>query len=62
MNVSIDAELCTGCEVCVSIAPDLFEMQEDKAIVKSAGIDASQADQCKEAAESCPVEAIKIEE
>lgn len=62
MKIRIDEELCTGCGLCINVAADLFDMPGDKAIVKSPEVDASQADLCKEAVESCPVEAIKIEE
>lgn len=62
MKVSVDPELCTGCELCVSSSPDLFEMQGDKAVVKSAEVDAAHADECKETAQNCPVEAIIVTE
>lgn len=61
MKVTVDAELCTGCEICVSSSPDIFEMKEDKAVPKKAEVDPSLEAQCKETAESCPVEAIKVE-
>lgn len=61
MKVTIDAELCTGCELCVSTSPDLFAMKEDKAVLVSAEIDPSKENECKETAQICPVEAIKVE-
>ena len=62
MKVTVDAELCTGCELCVSSAPEIFEMQGDKAVPKSSDVTDSLIDTCKDATQSCPVEAIKIEE
>lgn len=58
MKVSINAELCTGCGLCVDSCPDAFEMQDDKAVVKSADVAEDAADCTKEAAGNCPVEAI----
>lgn len=57
--VSVDKETCIGCGACAATCPDVFEMNdENKAQVKS---DANKdADCVKEAAESCPVDAIKI--
>ena len=55
MPIKIDKEKCIGCGLCVSICEDVFEMKEDKAIVK-----AQKKTPCvKEAIESCPVKAIK---
>ncbi len=58
MKIRVDAEKCIGCQLCVQIAPDLFEMAEDKAIVKSETVPEGQEDNCKQAVEQCPVEAI----
>ncbi len=54
----IDEDLCEGCESCVELCPETFEMQGDKAIVIG---DCSACD-CEEAAGVCPVEAISIED
>lgn len=47
---------CIGCGACVSIAPEVFELKDGKARVKKQKIDAK----VKEAADSCPVDAIKL--
>ncbi len=57
MPVIIDEDACMGCESCVEICPDVFEMNDagDKAIVKDADVDA----ECiEEAIDACPAEAI----
>jgi ferredoxin len=58
----IDAELCTGCELCVSSCPDLFEMAGDIAKTKADIVPDAAMDCARQAAEDCPAVAIKIEE
>ncbi len=62
MKVSVDEDLCTGCELCVETCPDVFEMSEDVARVKVESIPDDAQDCTRQAAEECPVEAIIIEE
>ncbi len=62
MRVQVDAEKCIGCQLCVQVAPDLFDMAEDKAVVKSEDVSEDQQDNCRQASEQCPVEAIPIQE
>ncbi|QWR77323.1 ferredoxin [Candidatus Magnetomonas plexicatena] len=58
-NPVVDQDLCTGCETCVSLCPDVFEMQGDKAFAANPG--KCDACDCQEAMDTCPVEAIKWE-
>lgn len=60
MKVSIDADSCTGCELCVQTCPDVFDMGDDVAIVKTAEVPAGCEDDVQEAADSCPVECITV--
>jgi len=54
--VKVNQEICIGCGACEATCPDVFELTEGKAHVKS-GSDASLP--CvKEAIEGCPVSAI----
>lgn len=62
MKVTVDADTCTGCELCVDTCPDVFEMADNLAKVKVETVPDAAADSCKDAASNCPVEAIKIEE
>jgi ferredoxin len=62
MKVRVDEETCVGDETCVEICPEIFEMQGDVAIAKMEEVPEELESSCKEAAESCPVEAILIEE
>ncbi|MCF7916387.1 MAG: ferredoxin [Candidatus Omnitrophica bacterium] len=62
MKVKVDPEACIGCQMCVQVAPDLFEMKEDKAVAKVEEVPEDKQDECKQASEQCPVDAIPIEE
>lgn len=56
-------EGCTACGLCEDICPDVFELGDrDEAIVKPDADFSSNEDEIKEAAESCPVEVIQIDE
>lgn len=61
MKVKVNAELCVGCGLCVNTSPDVFEMKEDKAVVKAEAVPAEGEDSCKQSKDECPVEAIIIE-
>lgn len=58
-EISITDE-CMGCESCVELCPEVFEMNDDgtKALVKDPHSTAKCVD---EAMETCPVEAIVLE-
>jgi len=55
--VKIDKNKCIGCGVCASICSDGFEMIDNKSHVKNPN-----ASCVKEAASSCPVNAIILDE
>jgi ferredoxin len=59
VKVTIDENLCIGCGACEATCPDLFEMKDDKAIVKTEQYDDEES--AKEAYEACPVDAINLE-
>ena len=61
MKVTVDEETCIGCEVCVDTCPEVFEMADDKARAKANEVPRDVVESCREAAEKCPGEAIKIE-
>jgi len=58
MEIAVNKSLCIGCGLCVSIAPNTFELGADgKSQVKDPQGDPE--DKIKEAAASCPVAAIE---
>ena len=62
MKVRVDEEACVGDGTCAERCPEIFEMQGDVAVAKMEELPEELEGICKEAAESCPVEAILIEE
>ncbi len=61
MRVVIDEEACIGCGVCCESCPEVFEMSDDKASVKVDEVPEEVMESCRDAMESCPVEAIQEE-
>ena len=63
MKVKVDPELCVATASCTSICPEIFELGDDgvaEVIVDE--VPAELEDACREAAESCPVDAIVVED
>lgn len=61
MRITIDPEACTGCGVCESLCPEVFQVQEDEKAHVLAPEGCESCD-CQEAVDSCPAQAISIEE
>ncbi len=65
MKVRVEEDQCVGDETCVEICPEIFEIQGDVAVAK---IDPDEevpdhlVESCKGEMNSCPVEAILVEE
>jgi ferredoxin len=62
MKASVDKSLCIGCGLCADLCPVVFQMDDDKAVAAVESVPPEAADACRDAAEQCPVEAIKIDE
>lgn len=61
MKVWVEEDLCIGCGVCSSMAPDIFELNDEGKAFVVEGADFSSVD-IDEIISSCPVEAIKKED
>ncbi len=62
MKAIVDADECTGCELCTQTCPEVFEMEDDIAVVKGDSVPGDAEETCRQAAEECPVECITIED
>lgn len=63
MRIVVDQNKCTALGICESLAPDLFEVQDDGSLLildehPKGGLCAA----AREAVEGCPTEALTIEE
>ena len=61
MKASVDEELCTACGLCAESCPEVFKMGESVAEVIADPVPPGAEAAAREAAESCPVEAISVE-
>ncbi|MFZ7103069.1 MAG: ferredoxin [Peptococcaceae bacterium] len=64
MKVNIDQNLCIGCEACPALCPEVFAMYPncDFAYAVNEEVPPEQEDCVREAAGTCPVQAISIED
>lgn len=60
MKAIVDQELCIGCGLCAQVAPEIYEMQGDKAVAKADEVTEDNAEQAKNGADQCPVNAITV--
>ena len=62
MKAKVNKDTCVGCGLCVDACPGVFEMVGEVAVAKVNPVPPDLEPSCREAAGSCPVEAISIEE
>lgn len=62
MKVKVIDEDCAGCGPCEDICPEVFEVVDSVAKVKVDVVPPELQEAAREAADSCPAEAIVIEE
>ncbi len=55
-------ENCIYCGLCVDLCPEIFQLGEERAEVTVDEIPLQLEDRCREAAEECPTDAIKVKE
>lgn len=60
MNAKILDDQCTGCGICPGICPEVFELDGAVAAVKVDPVPDGAKEECRNAAASCPVQAIEL--
>ncbi len=63
MKAIVDQDECISCGACIDICPEVFRWNDDdKAAAYTNPVPEDVQDSCKDAADSCPTDAITIEE
>jgi len=57
-EVSIDADVCNGCENCVIVCPDIFRFNENTELAEVINPDSTDQECIAEAIDVCPVDCI----
>jgi ferredoxin len=60
MKVTVE-DTCTACGLCIDACPEVFEMGDDIAEVKVDTVPPELEESARQAADECPVEAIKVD-
>ncbi len=60
MKAVVDMDACIGCGLCAQVAPDVYKMEDDKAVVTMAEISEDMAEQAQSGSDQCPVNAIAV--
>ncbi len=61
MKVSVNDD-CVGDGVCAEVCPEVFKMEGDQCVVKKESVCPELEDLIRKAAQSCPVDAIFLDE
>lgn len=61
MKAFVDPDLCIGCTQCAGLCPEVFTMEGTLAVALPGEIPAEAVPQAMDAAQNCPVSAIRIE-
>ncbi|ONM49589.1 ferredoxin [Nocardia donostiensis] len=62
MKVSVDLDQCEANGICVGIAPDVFELDDDDILhIVEADVPADRVAQVEEAVSQCPKAALRLQ-
>ncbi|MBU3819906.1 MAG: ferredoxin [Candidatus Faecalibacterium intestinavium] len=61
MRAFVDPDLCIGCTQCAGLCPEVYTMEGSLAVARPDEIPGEDVPQAVEAAEACPVSAIRVE-
>jgi ferredoxin len=62
MRLVVDLNRCQGYAQCAFLAPDVFAMHGDEALLYNPHADETQREQVMRAATACPVQAILVDD
>lgn len=62
MKAFVDGNTCISCGLCEGICPEIFSLETGISIVKEEDVPEEYVDATREACDSCPVDAISVEE
>ncbi|MDT0468832.1 ferredoxin [Streptomyces gibsoniae] len=62
MQIVVDLAVCQGYAQCVFLAPEVFRLHGDEALLYSPTIPDDQLERVRQAAAACPVQAILVGE
>ncbi|MGV9711034.1 ferredoxin [Gordonia sp. NPDC003424] len=61
MKVIVDFAKCTGLGICESLAPELFEVNDDgELVLLKEDVDPDEVQSVEEAVAGCPTEALRL--
>ena len=61
-KVHVDMNLCQSHGECAYVAPEIFELGDDDVLQWEPEVDASLREKAEEAADACPMQAIRVED
>lgn len=61
MKVTVERDGCIGCGVCAEMCPEVFRIADDGLSEVYGDVTAANSDSVLSAAQSCPVEVIKVD-
>ncbi|MDX2848764.1 ferredoxin [Actinacidiphila glaucinigra] len=62
MRVVVDLTRCQGYAQCVFLAPDVFQLHGEEALLYDPAVPEAQYERVRQAAAACPVQAILVGE
>ena len=62
MKAFVDESTCISCGLCEGICPEIFSLETGISVAKEGEVPEVYVDATREACDSCPVNAISIEE
>jgi ferredoxin len=63
VRIAVDYDKCSGLGMCESIAPDVFEVEDDGSLtLHLTEVPEGREDEIREACEACPTEALSLQD